>query len=90
MIPQTPRTILIVEDDPAALATYGRLLSRLGHEVRLRPGCDAVLADEEGLRLADLIILDQQMPGMRGLDLLDLLTRRGAWSSRGAGAPRDN
>jgi serine protease Do len=87
MIKQTPRTILIVEDDPAALTTYGRLLSRLGHEVRLRPGCDAVLADEEGLRLADLIILDQQMPGMRGLDLLDLLTRRGAWSSRAAGPP---
>jgi serine protease Do len=83
----TPRTILIVEDDPAALATYGRLLARLGHEVRLRPGCEAVLADEESLRLADLVILDQQMPGMRGLDLLDVLSRRGAWSSRAAAPP---
>jgi len=76
------RTIVVVEDDAAALQAYGRLLSRLGHLVLLRPGCEAALSDPESLRRADLLILDQQMPGTKGLDLLAALRGRAFWASR--------
>jgi serine protease Do len=87
MLPDRSRTILVIEDDAAALVTYGRLLARLGHEVRLHAGCDAALADPEGLRVASLVVLDQQMPGMRGLDFLELLRSRGSWSARPSPPP---
>lgn len=83
----TGRTIVVVEDDAAALQAYGRLLARLGHEIVLRPGCETALADTEGLRRADLLILDQQMPGIRGLDLLAALRARGVWAERTAPPP---
>src|SRR6185503_17209054 len=69
------KTITVIEDDPAALATYGRLLGKLGHRVVLRPAsCDA--AEEPAALLAsDLLILDQQMPGLSGLDPLERLRR---------------
>jgi len=81
------RTIVVVEDDAAALQAYGRLLARLGHEIVLRSGCEAALADTEGLRRADLLILDQQMPGIKGLDLLAALRGRGVWAARTAPPP---
>jgi serine protease Do len=66
-------TIVIVEDDAAALESYGRLLRRLGHEVILEGACGASLLDEAVLRRAELLILDQQMPGLCGLDFLERL-----------------
>ena len=64
-------TIVIVEDDSAALESYGRLLRRLGHEVILEGACGESLLEDEALRRADLLILDQQMPDLCGLDFLD-------------------
>jgi serine protease Do len=66
-------TIVIVEDDAAALESYGRLLRRLGHEVILEGACGASLLDDGVLRRADLLILDQQMPDLCGLDFLERL-----------------
>jgi serine protease Do len=87
MITDNPRHILVVEDDEAALRSYGRLLARLGHAVRLHAGCDGVLADREGVEGADLLVLDQQMPGMRGLDLLETLRERRTWAARASAPP---
>jgi serine protease Do len=80
------KRLLIIEDDPGALQAYGRLLARLGHSVSLHSGCEAALADREAIETADLLILDQQMPGMRGLDLLRRLRESGAWRARKAPA----
>ena len=72
-----PKTIVVIEDDPAALATYGRLLGKLGHRIVLQAASCEAIEDPAVLRNADLLILDQQMPGLCGLDLIDRL-REGA------------
>jgi serine protease Do len=87
MLDGSQKTITVIEDDPAALRAYGRLLSRLGHEVRLYSDAATALADEPGLQRSDLLILDQQMPGIHGLELVEELHRRGLWADR-TGAPR--
>lgn len=66
-------TIVIVEDDAAALESYGRFLRRLGHEVILEGACGAALLDDAVLRRAELLVLDQQMPDLCGLDFLERL-----------------
>jgi serine protease Do len=78
-------TIVIVEDDAAALESYGRLLRRLGHDVILEGACGASLLDEAVLRRADLLILDQQMPDLCGLDFLERL--RAAFGREGHPVP---
>jgi len=82
MNPAGAKTLLIIEDDPAALQAYGRLLSRLGHVVRLHSGCEEALADRLTLETADILVLDQQMPGLKGLDFLRRVREGGAWRGR--------
>src|SRR5262245_28937024 len=82
MNPAGAKTILIIEDDPAALQAYGRLLARLGHAVRLYPGCEEALRDREVLESADLVVLDQQMPRIRGLDFLRRVREGNVWRGR--------
>ncbi len=72
------RVILIVDDDPAVLRSYGQLFRRLGCLVVLAEDSQKVLADPDSLRGVDLIILDQRMPKTNGLDLLAGLRRREA------------
>src|SRR5262249_10958163 len=81
------RTILIVDDDPAVLESYGRLLRRLGHRVILSADPQRVHDDEESLRGVDLLILDQKMPRTRGLALLASLRRRAIPAAGGNGSP---
>ncbi len=70
------KTILVIDDDPAVLQSYGRLLRRLGHTVRLLADVDEAHRDPALLERVDLLILDQRMPGMSGLDLLAVLRGR--------------
>ena len=70
------KTILVVDDDPAVLQSYGRLLRRLGHRVLLSEDSERVMRDPESLREIDLLILDQRMPRTSGLALLAGLRRR--------------
>jgi CheY-like chemotaxis protein len=72
------KTILVVDDDPAVLLSYGRLLRRLGHRVLLSEDSEKVESDPESLRDIDLVILDQRMPRTSGLALLAGLRRRAA------------
>src|SRR5207245_11798225 len=65
-----PKTILIIDDDPAVLQSYGRLLRRLGHAVRLLGDPEKARRDPRVLDGVDLLLLDQRMPGMTALDLL--------------------
>lgn len=63
------RTLLLVDDEPAILATLKRLLRK--HDYRILTAA----CGEEGLRLLaensiDVIVSDQRMPGMTGVEFL--------------------
>ena len=66
---------MVVDDDPAVLRAYGRLLSRSGHEVELYGDIAAIVLDPGMLARAELLILDQRMPGITGLELLGRMRR---------------
>lgn len=83
------RVILVVDDDPAVLRSYGHLLRRLGCQVVLANDSEKVLADPDSLRGVDLLILDQRMPKTCGLDLLAGLRRRESGPEARAGAGGD-
>ena len=80
------KVILVVDDDPAVLRSYGHLLRRLGCQVMLVEDSDTVLSDPESLRGVDVMILDQRMPKTTGLDLLACLRRRDAGGGDGQNA----
>ncbi len=70
------RTLLVVDDDPAVIATYRRLLSRAGYRTLTATDPREVVAG--GLAQGvDLLLLDYTMPGMDGLSLLASLRAAG-------------
>ena len=73
--PENPMTIVIVEDDAAMRALLQDVLERAGHRViALADGTRlAVIAEHEEF---DAVILDKEMPGPNGLDLLSFLRHR--------------
>ncbi len=70
-----PATILVVDDDPTFMHLVTTLLEAEGHRVVPAPDGDAALAavEEDG---PDLIVLDLELPGMSGLELLSRLRPR--------------
>lgn len=72
-----PRRILIVDDDAAARECYGRLFRRHGYEPILAGSGAWVEANREALAEVEVVLLDQRMPGMSGLELLSRLRRQG-------------
>jgi len=68
--PPTLHRILVVDDDRLVLTNTGAVLEDLGHEVILAAsGEEAYEKLERGLTI-DLIVTDQLMPGMTGLQLI--------------------
>ena len=73
--PESPPTVVIVEDDAAMRELLKDVLERTGHRV---------IALADGTRLAavleredvDAVILDKEMPGTNGLDLLSFVRHR--------------
>jgi len=69
------RLFLIEDDDPVALLIR-KSLERVDHHVtRCRTAADALIV--LGQNTFDLVLLDQGLPDMTGLDLLHTLTREG-------------
>ena len=86
------RSVAVIEDNAALNQTMCALLAHAGHRVHSYASGEELLADDEYLDECDCLLLDIQLPGMSGLDVLRLLQARGAAPSvlvlTGAGAIR--
>jgi DNA-binding NtrC family response regulator len=72
-----PRSVLLIDDDPSVLRLLVRFFEREGWEV------SQAMSGEDGVRTwearqPDLVMLDVQLPGLSGLDVLEVLVSRGA------------
>lgn len=68
--------VAIIDDDADVGLVLGALLENAGHSVQTYRSGEQFLADPGHAEVACLVI-DQNMPGMTGLDLLLELERRG-------------
>ena len=70
-------SILLVDDDQNILKALGKYFERLGHVVhRAESGKEAIALHER--RRPDVTVLDVFMPGMSGMEVLEVLRGRGA------------
>jgi CheY-like chemotaxis protein len=65
---KAPRHLLVIDDDPGCLYTFGALLQMLGHRVERAPSGEAGLALLRQ-RPVDLVLTDLQMPGLTGWEV---------------------
>jgi signal transduction histidine kinase/ActR/RegA family two-component response regulator len=73
--PARPRTVLVVDDDPLVLASTVAMLEDMGHAaMQAASGRQALDILRAGARV-DLVVSDQTMPGMTGLQLAAELRR---------------
>ena len=69
--------ILVVDDEPTICSMMNFFLTRIGYEVRtVNTGDDAITAFDEDP--PDMVLLDVSMPGMRGIDVLQIIKTRKA------------
>jgi DNA-binding NtrC family response regulator len=62
-------TVLFVDDDPAILVTLPRMLRREPYQIVVAASAAQALEILQR-RTIDVVVSDQQMPGMRGTELL--------------------
>ncbi len=68
------KTILVVDDEPENRRIFAELLSDLGYKVLDEPdGASALSTILQGAKI-DLVVTDERMPDMSGLDLIETLT----------------
>lgn len=71
----------IIDDDEAVRDSTHQLLALYGYEVRQHASAEAFLSHPETLshsgKKAACLLVDQNMPGMTGLDLLEHLRAKG-------------
>jgi DNA-binding response OmpR family regulator len=72
----TPRTICVVEDDPAIATLVGRIAEKTGLHVSVSTSAAAALALMDVDRV-DLVIADINMPEVSGLELIGGLRKKG-------------
>jgi len=76
-LPSTPRTVLVVDDDPGIRESVTEVLSSEGYRVLEAADGEEALRQLEGLAERCLVLLDLAMPRMNGVELLAELSRRG-------------
>jgi DNA-binding response OmpR family regulator len=70
-----PRSILVIDDDPDMRHVLSDFLERSGYRViEASSGQEAIFIAES--ERVDLVILDKEMPGMNGLEVLSLFSLR--------------
>jgi two-component system OmpR family response regulator len=69
-----PNAILVIDDDPLIREFVDLVLSQSGHRVSAAPNGTIGLEALSHVR-ADLVLLDIQMPGMSGLEVLRLIRK---------------
>ena len=69
--PNTEVSILLVDDDPGTIQLIGRILAAVGNVRFATNGKDALRLARDAV--PDLILLDAEMPGMSGFELLKTL-----------------
>ncbi len=69
-------TVLVVDDDAAVRSALKFALEVEGFNVRLYTGAEALLADRNLPQRACLVV-DYRMPGMDGLELIEILRSQG-------------
>jgi two-component system, LuxR family, response regulator FixJ len=74
--PQPPVTILVIDDDSAVRKSLKFSLELEGYAVRTYADGRALL-DDAYLPARGCLVVDQMMPGMSGLDVVDALRTRG-------------
>jgi signal transduction histidine kinase len=72
-----PYRILLVDDDALVCSSTSSMLADLGHEVREAPSGKAALEILHSGAVVDLVLTDQAMPGMTGMQLAAQI--RTAW-----------
>ncbi|HLH96398.1 MAG TPA: response regulator [Xanthobacteraceae bacterium] len=70
-----PPLIIVADDDAAVRSSLKFSLEAEGFSVRIYAGCAELLNDSE-VKRAGCLVIDQNMPGMNGLDLLAELRER--------------
>jgi two-component system, LuxR family, response regulator FixJ len=70
-------TIVVIDDDLSVRRSLARLLASAGYEVIMCSSAEEFL-DMPSVRRPACLVTDVRMPGMTGLDLLDVLRTRGS------------
>ena len=74
----THKTVFVVDDDEGVRTSLGILLDSAGYQAVSYPSAIEFLAHYDSGH-AGCLLLDMRMPGMSGMDLLQELSRRGAF-----------
>lgn len=74
-MPNTPETLLIVDDEPAILESLFQVLTEMGYSVRSAEDGFSALREIHN-EVPELLITDLNMPRMSGFELLSVVRRR--------------
>ena len=74
--PGRPATILVVDDDPLIAMSAVDMLEDLGHTVIEANSAQRALEILEAGQAVDLMMTDQAMPGMTGVELAEIVRRK--------------
>ena len=76
-MPDAPPLIHIVDDDPSVVIALRRLLHSWGMQVRTFASGEEFLSALSRPHEMDCLVIDVQMPGMTGLEVLERMKRSG-------------